>query len=158
MPPAPPGVGDPEGGPDPADPGPPIGVRLGDMLLGDLGHPRVDSRMVMAILLRGGDVAHWLQTRGIDAAAVLCAFEYARWPLDPPMGRPGADEPDPTDADAVIDLWLSTVHVGQLGSASADARLLTAILAREHRVGQWLTDVGVSAAAVEAAYPGSAWR
>jgi hypothetical protein len=72
-------------------------VRLNNVLLGDLGHPRVDSRLVSAILLRGGDVALWLQGEGVDIADVQDAFPDARWPLDPPRDRPGADEPDPSD-------------------------------------------------------------
>jgi hypothetical protein len=62
------------GRPDPADPGPPIKVCLDDVLLGDLGNPRVDSCLVRAILLRDGRVADWLRSRGIDAAAVEDAF------------------------------------------------------------------------------------
>jgi hypothetical protein len=158
TPPAPPGVGDPEGGPDPADPGPPIGVRLDGVLLGDLGHPRVDSRLVVAILLREGDVAHWLQRQGIEAEAVMRDFDCANWPLEPVPGRPGAEEPDPANGQAVIDVRLSNLHLGQLGTSSTDARLLSAILARGHRVGRWLNDAGISVDVLDAVYPGSAWR
>src|SRR5215213_5461107 len=50
-PPAPPSTGEPPSpGPDPADPGPPITVRLDDLLLGDLGNQRVDARLLQAIL------------------------------------------------------------------------------------------------------------
>jgi hypothetical protein len=48
--------------------------------------------------------------------------------------------------------------LGQLGSADTDARLLSAILARGHRVGQWLHESGIPLDAVEAAFPGSNWR
>jgi hypothetical protein len=46
RPPAPPATGEPNRRPDPADPGPPITVRLGHVLIGDLGHPRVDARLL----------------------------------------------------------------------------------------------------------------
>ena len=74
-PPAPPTTGEPpQGGPDPADPGPPITVRLDSLLLGDLGNPCVDARLLSAILLRDGGVATWLRTQGVDADAVANAF------------------------------------------------------------------------------------
>jgi hypothetical protein len=79
RPPAPPATGEPGRRPDPADPGPPITVRLDDLLLGDLGNPRVDARLVRAILLRDGRVAEWLHTRGIDADAVEDAFPGSSW-------------------------------------------------------------------------------
>jgi hypothetical protein len=78
-PPAPPGTGEPGGGPDPADPGPPIPVALGPSLLGDLGNPRVDARLLTAILLRDGHAARWLRSRGVDAAAVEEAFPGSGW-------------------------------------------------------------------------------
>src|SRR5690349_10096815 len=83
VPPAPPATGDPPGrGPDPADPGPPITVRLDDLLLGDLGNPRVDARLLRAVLLRDGRVAEWLRGHGIDDDAVEEAFPGSGWPLD----------------------------------------------------------------------------
>jgi hypothetical protein len=69
-PPAPPGTGEPRSQPDPRDPGPPIEVRLDDVLLGDLGNPRVDAKMLNALLLRGGRVGSWLEQRGIHTADV----------------------------------------------------------------------------------------
>jgi hypothetical protein len=74
RPPAPPGTGDPRRGPGPADPGPPILVRVGDLLLGDLGNPRVDARLLGAILLRDGKVGEWLRSRGVDPDHVARAF------------------------------------------------------------------------------------
>ena len=75
RPPAPPATGEPpSGAPDPADPGPPITVRLDDLLLGDLGNRRVDARLLQALLLRDGLLAAWLRGRGIDAGAVAEAF------------------------------------------------------------------------------------
>lgn len=82
VPPAPPTTGDPPGrGPDPADPGPPITVRLDDLLLGDLGNARVDARLLRAVLLRDGPMAEWLRSRGIDDAVVEEAFPGTGWPL-----------------------------------------------------------------------------
>ena len=79
-PPAPPSVEEPPGpGPDPADPGPPITVRLDELLLGDLGNQRVDARLLQAILLRDRHVAEWLRSRGIDADAVEDAFPGTHW-------------------------------------------------------------------------------
>ena len=78
--PAPPPTGEPpRPGPDPADPGPPITVRLDDLLLGDLGHERVDARLLQAILLRDRHVAEWLRNRGIDADAIEDAFPGTQW-------------------------------------------------------------------------------
>lgn len=59
---------------DPSDPGPPIPVRLGGERLGDLGHPRVDARPLLAIVLRGGRVAERLAIAGVDEAEVRRGF------------------------------------------------------------------------------------
>lgn len=81
MPPAPPTTGEPPGrGPDPRDPGPPITVRLDDLLLGDLGNARVDARLLQAILIRDRHVADWLRAQGIDPDSVERAFPGTRWP------------------------------------------------------------------------------
>jgi ATP-dependent Clp protease ATP-binding subunit ClpA len=48
----------------------PVTVWLDDVALGDLGHPRVDGRLLMELLARRGAVAAWLRERGIDEAAV----------------------------------------------------------------------------------------
>lgn len=74
RPPAPPTTGEPSRGPDPADPGRPITIRLDDLLLGDLGHPVVDVDLVSAILLRAGQVGQWLRSRGVDLDALDEAF------------------------------------------------------------------------------------
>lgn len=85
RPPAPPGAGDPgRPEPDPSDPGPPIGVRLNDCVLGDLGHARVDARLLQAILLREGRVSAWLRERGVDLDAVEATFPGSGWPLRRP--------------------------------------------------------------------------
>lgn len=76
---APPATGEPGGLPDPADPGLPIPVTLGRSLLGDLGNPRVDARLLAAILLRDGHVARWLRGEGVDAAKVEEAFPGTGW-------------------------------------------------------------------------------
>ena len=78
-PPAPPDAGEPSRGPDPADPGPPVEVRLDKLLLGDLGNARVDARLLRAIIARDGKVATWLRTRGVDAGAVDAAFPDSGW-------------------------------------------------------------------------------
>lgn len=77
RPPAPPGVGEP----DPSDPGPPIVVRLDELMLGDLGNARVDARLLQAILLREGRVGTWLREQGVDREAVTRAFPGTGWPL-----------------------------------------------------------------------------
>lgn len=79
RPPAPPTTGEPGGHPNPADPGPPIMVRLDDALLGDLGNARVDARLLRAMLLRDGRVAEWLRGLGVDADAVESAFPGSGW-------------------------------------------------------------------------------
>jgi hypothetical protein len=73
-----PSTGEPPG-PDPAGPGPPITVRLDELLLGDLGNQRVDAWLLQAILLRDRRVAEWLRSRGIDADAVEDAFPGTHW-------------------------------------------------------------------------------
>ena len=55
-------------------------VRLDELLLGDLGHPRVDAALVSAILLRDGRVGRWLRSRSVDLEALEQAFPKS--PLD----------------------------------------------------------------------------
>ena len=64
---------------DPSDPGTPITVRLGDLLLGDLGYQRVDARLLQAILLRDRRVAEWLRSQGVDADLVEDRFPGTGW-------------------------------------------------------------------------------
>jgi ATP-dependent Clp protease ATP-binding subunit ClpC len=47
-----------------------IPVTLGRQLLGDLGNPRTDARLLLAILERGGPAAQLLREHGLDEAAV----------------------------------------------------------------------------------------
>ena len=54
----------------PRVPGEPVGVTLDETLIGDLGNPRVDGRLLLEILDRSGAVAAWLRERGVDEAAV----------------------------------------------------------------------------------------
>jgi hypothetical protein len=49
---------------------PPVSVRLGETVVGDLGQPSVDAHMLLEILRRGGAVAAWLRERGVNEAAV----------------------------------------------------------------------------------------
>jgi hypothetical protein len=79
MPPAPPGVDEPGHRPDPRDPGRPITVRLDDWLVGDLGHPRVDARLLDAVLLRDGRVGRWLQDRGVSINDLEESFPDTGW-------------------------------------------------------------------------------
>jgi hypothetical protein len=48
------------------DDGGPVEVSLGDELIGDLGNPRTDVRVIGASLRRHGLAAGWLRTSGID--------------------------------------------------------------------------------------------
>jgi hypothetical protein len=54
-------------------------VRFGPLLLGDLGNPAVDARLLSALLLRGGLVAQWLQAQGIDRDGVRASFPDSEW-------------------------------------------------------------------------------
>ena len=129
-PPAPPTTGDPgRGGVDPRDPGPPIMVQIDGAPLGDLGHPRVDARLLAAIALRDGGVAGWLAARGIDASAVA-ELPGSAWPLDPPLSWKPPPR-SPPDADVIV----------LRGSA----------------VGRWLAARGVDASDVEREYPDASW-
>ena len=49
---------------------------LGDreLPIGDLGHPRVDARLLLAILGQGGRSAELLREHGLDEAAVRGAL------------------------------------------------------------------------------------
>jgi hypothetical protein len=128
---------------------------LDDVPLGDLGHPRVDARLLAAIALRGGPVAQWLSERGIDAGAIA-ALPGSEWPLDPPLSWPHAPA-DPADRGQPIAVSLDRLRLGDLGSPDADARLLTAILVRNLTVCAWLRERGITADEVVASYPGAGW-
>ncbi|MDP9400720.1 MAG: hypothetical protein M3P39_07215, partial [Actinomycetota bacterium] len=56
------------GGPDP------VVVELGGTTLGNLGNARVDAGLLLAVALRGGQVAGWLRERGIDQPAIRERF------------------------------------------------------------------------------------
>jgi ATP-dependent Clp protease ATP-binding subunit ClpC len=45
-------------------------VRVGAEAIGDLGNPRADARLLLAILERGGPIAAWLRERGVSEDAV----------------------------------------------------------------------------------------
>ena len=55
---------------DPGAPAQPVMVQLGEAMVGELGQPSVDARLLLAMLQRGGAVAAWLRERGVDEAAV----------------------------------------------------------------------------------------
>ena len=59
---------------DPRDPGSPLMVALDDRPFGDVGNPRVDARLLLAIALRDQRVAAWLRERGVDEAAIRRDF------------------------------------------------------------------------------------
>jgi hypothetical protein len=124
--------------PDPRDFGPPIVVYLGDreLPIGDLGNRVVDTRLVTAIVQRGGPVGAWLAARGLGAA-------------DLPLG---VLAPEPDEAPIRLD----DLPLGDLGWAIADARLLTAILLRGRAVAELLAARGITVEAVEEAFPGAA--
>jgi ATP-dependent Clp protease ATP-binding subunit ClpA len=52
------------------DDGHPVEVTLGDELIGDLGNPRTDVRVIGAILRADGRAAGWLRASGVDEAWV----------------------------------------------------------------------------------------
>src|SRR5215211_1753429 len=79
KPPAPPGTDEPRHRPDLRNPGPPITVRLDDVLLGDLGNQRVDALLLNALLLRGGRVGTWLEHQGSSPAQVEKTFPASGW-------------------------------------------------------------------------------
>ena len=56
--------------------GGPVTVWLGDreLPIGDLGHPRVDARLLLAMLGLGGASADVLREHGLDEAAVRGAL------------------------------------------------------------------------------------
>jgi hypothetical protein len=70
-PPAPPGTADPSNAPEPAPPQP---IRLDERLLGDVGHPLVDTLVLSAILSRQGPVGRWLNERGVNLFDLHEAF------------------------------------------------------------------------------------
>ncbi len=53
-----------------------VAVWLGDreLPIGDLGHPRVDARLLLAMLAKDGPSAALLRQRGLDEAAVRAAL------------------------------------------------------------------------------------
>ena len=48
----------------------PVTVRLGEAVLGELGRPAVDARVLLEMLRSGGAVAAWLRERGVDEPAL----------------------------------------------------------------------------------------
>ncbi len=51
-------------------PGHAVMVRLNEEAIGDLGNPRADARVLLAILERDGPIAAWLRERGVDEPVV----------------------------------------------------------------------------------------
>lgn len=145
RPPAPPATGEPGGLPDPADPGPPIVVRLNEKPFGDLGNRRVDASLLVAILRRGSAVAAWLQDHDVRSVLVDAAF-------------PGSNSPLLAAGRDATSVRLDRMPLGNLGEPTADARLLWAILRRDRPVAAWLRSQAIDTATLENAFPGSAWR
>lgn len=56
--------------------GGPVPVWLGDheLPIGDLGHPRVDAKVLLAMLAKGGGGAALLRQHGLDEGAVRAAL------------------------------------------------------------------------------------
>lgn len=54
-------------------------MRLDELLLGDVGHPNVDARLLTAVLLRDGSVGKWLRRRGVGLDDVEQAFPSTSW-------------------------------------------------------------------------------
>jgi ATP-dependent Clp protease ATP-binding subunit ClpC len=52
-------------------------VTLGGAVLGDLGHARVDVRLLLAVLERNGPMAAWLRERGVDEPTLRRMLEGA---------------------------------------------------------------------------------
>jgi ATP-dependent Clp protease ATP-binding subunit ClpC len=52
-------------------------ARLGERVVGDLGHARVDARLLLAILERNGPMAAWLRERGVDEPTLRRMLEGA---------------------------------------------------------------------------------
>lgn len=179
RPPAPPAAGDPGRGPDPADPGPPISVRLNDLRLGDLGHPRVDAKLLTAIVMLGGEVGSWLRARGVTPERLepppvirrhetplapgvrratpedIAALERHDAELREQLGRLAAAAAAPRGRP--IAAHLDALELAGLGSTPTDARLLSAIVVRGGAITAWLTDRIGDADDVESAFPGSSW-
>jgi|GEM_PF-2290250 len=63
----------------------PIPVRMGPELIGDLGSAVADARTLLAIVLRGGQVAAWLAECGIDEAAIRQDFGSLELGFYPPL-------------------------------------------------------------------------
>lgn len=61
--------------PSPPDTTHGIVARLNDVELGMVGDGRVDARLLLSILERGGPVADWLRNRGVDERAVRRLLE-----------------------------------------------------------------------------------
>lgn len=178
RPPAPPATGDPGRRPDPADPGPAIPVQLNGWRVGDLGHPRVDAKVLAAIVLCGGPVGEWLDAHGVTAQALAGPLQVIQRdaPL-PPAGRANAAELAALERHdsqqwrylhslitsaggsrpRVIAVHLDEWPTGHLGSSETDARLLSAILVRGGPITTWLTGRIGDVTSVEQAFPGSSW-
>jgi ATP-dependent Clp protease ATP-binding subunit ClpC len=52
-------------------------ARLNNVALGDVGSPRVDARLLLAILDRNGPMAAWLRERGVDEPTLRGMLEDA---------------------------------------------------------------------------------
>jgi hypothetical protein len=179
RPPAPPASGEPGRGPDPADPGPPITVHVGGMMLGDLGHPRVDAKILTAILMRNSSVGDWLRARGVsledlDPPPVVRRPDRPRAPSaryataeeiaikerqdtqkSQAMHRLVADAGPPDYRQMAV--HLNDLPLGDLGNSQADSRLVNAIVLRGGAITDWLSNRVGDVTNVEQSFPGSSW-
>jgi hypothetical protein len=79
-----------------------------------------------------------------------------RPPAPPDTGEPGP-YPDPADPGPPIPVQLGPVLLGDLGNPAVDARLLSALVLRGGRVGQWLQAQGVDLDGIHNSFPDSEW-
>jgi hypothetical protein len=149
------------------------------MMLGDLGHPRVDAKILIAVLMRNGPVGEWLRARGVSPEH-LDPPPVVRRPDRP--RAPGAryataeeiaimERQDAQKSQAMhqlvanagppdcrqIAVHLNDLSLGDLGSSHTDSRLVNAIMVRGGAITDWLNDRLGDAANVERSFPGSSW-
>jgi hypothetical protein len=154
-------------------------VRFDGLMLGDLGHPRVDAKILAAIVMVHGEVGAWLRVRGVTPESIDPP-PVSRPPAGPATGArypTAADIAAPERQDAekshdryglvaaagssgrhAITVHLDALPMGDLGSTRTDARLLSAIVVRGGAITNRLEDRIGHVADVERAFPGSSWR
>jgi hypothetical protein len=149
------------------------------MMLGDLGHPRVDAKILTSILMRNGPVGEWLRARGVSlehldpppvvrrpdrplapgaryaTAEEIAIMERQDAQKSQAMRRLVADAGPPDCREIAV--HLNDLPVGDLGSSRTDSRLVNAIMVRGGAITDWLSDRLGDVANVEQSFPGSSW-